>query len=194
MLDELVTSLGKVGLKVNAAKTDVLTTQARPRKILTTRVGLEIGVLDQSSSHKWLGCMLSTARVGKRHDDVDHQLQSAALAFHFHNGFSVTKWFQWHIVRNCLMLLHRWFVLQLGTRNAQKLDAHCRKLFRRVVRPPTEIDWNEPWHTILHTSQKRHLRTFLRLKGSKKKINDWNTMVSKYGQQNICVNIGKYNC
>ena len=52
MLDKLVTSLGKVGLKLNAAKTKVLTTQAQPPKTLTTRAGLEIGVSDQSSSHK----------------------------------------------------------------------------------------------------------------------------------------------
>ena len=35
MLDKLVTSLGKVGLKLNAAKTKVLTTQAQPPKTLT---------------------------------------------------------------------------------------------------------------------------------------------------------------
>ena len=61
MLDKLVTSLGKVGLKLNAGKTKVLITQAQPPKTLTTRAGLELGVLDQSSSHKWLGCMFSTA-------------------------------------------------------------------------------------------------------------------------------------
>ena len=46
MLGKLVTSLGKVGLKPNAAKTKVLRTQAKPPKTLTTRAGLEIGVLD----------------------------------------------------------------------------------------------------------------------------------------------------
>ena len=57
MLDELVTSLGKVGLKLNAAKTKALTTQAQPPKTLTTRAGLEIAVLDQSSSHSgWAVC------------------------------------------------------------------------------------------------------------------------------------------
>ena len=44
MPDKLVTSLGNVGLKLNAAKTKVLTTQAQPPKTLTTRAGLEIGV------------------------------------------------------------------------------------------------------------------------------------------------------
>ena len=61
---------------------------------------------------------------------------------------------KWHIVRNFLMLLHRCFVLQLGTTNAQKFGAHCGKLFRRVVGPPADIDWNEPWHTILHAGFK----------------------------------------
>lgn len=47
-------------------------------KTLTTRTGLEIGVLDQSSSHKWLSCMLSMASTGRRQDDIDHRLQHAA--------------------------------------------------------------------------------------------------------------------
>ena len=43
--DKLVTSLGKAGLKLNAAKTKVLTTQAQPPKTLRTRAGLGIEVL-----------------------------------------------------------------------------------------------------------------------------------------------------
>ena len=82
--DKLVTSLGKVGLNLNAAKTKVMTTPAQPPKTLTTRAGLEIAVLDQSSSDKRLGCMLSTANAGRRKDDMDHRLQSAARSFHAH--------------------------------------------------------------------------------------------------------------
>ena len=32
----------------------------------------------------------------------------------------------------------------------RKLDAHCRKLLRRMVGPPPGINWNGPWHDILH--------------------------------------------
>ena len=42
-LDKLVTSLEKVGLKLNAAKTKALTTQAQPPKTLTTRAGCSVG-------------------------------------------------------------------------------------------------------------------------------------------------------
>ena len=42
MLGKLVISLGKAGLKLRAAKTKALTTQAPPPKTLTTRAGLEI--------------------------------------------------------------------------------------------------------------------------------------------------------
>ena len=34
-------------------------------------------------------------------------------------------------------------------------DVQCRKLLRRVVGPPADIDWNQPWHTILHAWQDR---------------------------------------
>jgi len=32
----------------------------------------------------------------------------------------------------------------------RKLDAHCRKLLRRMVGPPPDINWNGPWHEVLH--------------------------------------------
>ena len=32
----------------------------------------------------------------------------------------------------------------------RKLDAHCRKLLRRMVGPPLGINWDGPWHDILH--------------------------------------------
>ena len=65
MLDKLVTSLGKVGYKLNAAKTKALTTQVQPPKTWTTRAGLEIALLEQSLSHKWLGYMMLYVVDGK---------------------------------------------------------------------------------------------------------------------------------
>ena len=32
----------------------------------------------------------------------------------------------------------------------RKLDVHCRKLLRPMIGPPPGINWNEPWHDILH--------------------------------------------
>ena len=65
MLDELMTSLGKVGLKLAAAKAKVLISYATTEDI-DDRARLEIAVLDQSPSHKWLGCMLSTENASRR--------------------------------------------------------------------------------------------------------------------------------
>ena len=134
-----VTSLEKVGLKLNAAKTKVLTTQVQPPKTLTTRAGLEIAVLDQSSSHKWLGCMLSTENAGKRPDDIDHRLQSAARAFHVHKWIlcdkvvsmaSPLRFFDVMITSVvCFAAGHR----KIHTTDLRKLDVHCRKLLRRAV-------------------------------------------------------------
>ena len=80
VIDKFVTSLGKVGFKLNAK---ALTTQVQPPKALTTRDGLEIALLEQSLSHKRLGYMLATENAG-RLGDIDHRLQSAARAFHVH--------------------------------------------------------------------------------------------------------------
>ena len=96
MLDKLVTSLEKVGLKLNAAKTKALTTQAQPPKTLTTRAGLEIAVLDQSSISGWVVCC---RRKMQAHDRTILATDYNVRPVHsmFTNGFSVTKWFQWHL-------------------------------------------------------------------------------------------------
>ena len=155
MLDKLVTSLGNVGLKLNAAKTKALTTQAQPPKTLTTRAGLEIAVLDESSSHKWLGCMLSTENAGIRQDDIDHRLQSAARAFHVHKWILCDKMVSMASRLKCFDAMitsvvcfaagHR----KIYTTGFRKLDVHCWKLLRRVVGPPADIDWNQKKKTAM---------------------------------------------
>ena len=37
----------------------------------------------------------------------------------------------------------------------RKLDVHCCKLLRQVVGPPGNIDWTQPWHSILHQWNQR---------------------------------------
>ena len=44
---------------------------------------------------------------------------------------------------------------KIYTSDLRKQNVHCRKLFRRVVCPPPGIDWNQPWHTILHAWHRR---------------------------------------
>ena len=51
----------------------------------------------------------------------------------------------------CFAAGHR----KIYTNDLRKLDVHCRKLLRRVVGPPADIDWNQPWHTILHSWHNR---------------------------------------
>ena len=72
-----------VGLQLNAQTTKVPTTQARPPSQLQTPNGLTISVLDRESSHKWLGCMLTTSTVQITTCDVECRLQAAAKVFVF---------------------------------------------------------------------------------------------------------------
>ena len=81
MLNALVTCLEQVGLKLKASKTKVLTTQAQPPSTLTTPAGLELEVLEQTKTHKWLGCILSTLNMGNRQQDMNYSLQNASRAF-----------------------------------------------------------------------------------------------------------------
>ena len=81
MLDTLVTCLEQVGLKLNASKTKVLTTQAQPPSTLTTPAGLELEVLERTKSYKWFGCLLSMINMGNRQQDMNYRLQNAPRAF-----------------------------------------------------------------------------------------------------------------
>ena len=92
----------------------------------------------------------------------------------FENGFSVTKWFQWHLAWNFLMLwLHRWFVLQLGTAKFiqlifENLTCIAGNCFDALwVRQLTLIGTSHGIQYFMH--------------GTDGLINNWNTMVSKWG-------------
>ena len=81
LLDKLVENLAAVGLQLKVDKTKILTSQAQPPQSLQTPNGLTITIIDQESSHKWLGCMLTTTLEKSTTCDVGHRLQSAAKIF-----------------------------------------------------------------------------------------------------------------
>ena len=81
LLDKLVQFLGDAGLKLNAEKTVLITTQAQPPPFLTTSTGAVIKVKQKESGHKWLGCMLSAGGSQNSTVDIDYHLQSASRAF-----------------------------------------------------------------------------------------------------------------
>lgn len=62
LLDALITTLDKTGLKLNASKKVILTTQAQPPDHITTRAGHTIVVKDSFGTQKWLGSGLSSSR------------------------------------------------------------------------------------------------------------------------------------
>ena len=96
MLDELVTSLGKVGLKLNAAKTKALTTQAQPPKTLTALVWRLQCWTSRRPISGWAVCCRRKMQADDRTIlTTDYKVQPVHSMFT--NGFFVTKWFQWHL-------------------------------------------------------------------------------------------------
>ena len=156
MLDALVACLEQVGLKLNASKTKVLTTQAQPPSTLTTPAGLELEVLEPTNSHKWLGCPLSTANTGNRQQEMNYRLQNASRAFQANRWILCDKnvslalrlkFFDAMVTSVvCFAAGHR----KVYVGELRKLDVHCRKLLRRMVGPPPDANWNGPWHEVLH--------------------------------------------
>ena len=81
LLDKLEQFLGDAGLKLNAEKTVLITTQAQPPPFLTTSTRAVIKVKEKEAGHKWLGCMLSAAGSKNAILDIDYHLLSASRAF-----------------------------------------------------------------------------------------------------------------
>ena len=73
LLEKLVQFLGNAGLKLNAEKTVLITTQAQPPPFLSTSTGAVIKVKQKESGHKWLGCMLPAPGSKNSTFDIDFQ-------------------------------------------------------------------------------------------------------------------------
>ena len=71
LLDHLVRCCSHVGLLLNMDKTTkILTTEAQPPSQLFTPNGLVVDILSGLTSHKWLGCQLSSMGSANTQNDV----------------------------------------------------------------------------------------------------------------------------
>ena len=156
VLDVLIHELAQVGLILNPDKTVALTTEAQPPANLTTAGGTTIRVIERASAQKWLGCMLTTARGGACDLDVEHHLQAANKAFQANKWLLTDKatslsnrlrYFD-KVVSPvaCFGACHR----TIYQEDLRTMDVQFRKLLRRIVPPPGDLDWTQPFHEILH--------------------------------------------
>ena len=132
---------------------------------LSTPAGLELEVLEPTNSHKWLGCLLSTANMGNRQQDMKYRLQNASRAFQANRwilcdkNVSIAlrlKFFDAMVTSVvCFAAGHR----KVYVGELRKLDVHCRKLLRRMVGPPPDANGNGPWHEVLHESHPHRTAT-----------------------------------
>ena len=158
LLDKLVENvenLAAVGLQLNAEKTKILTSQAQPPARLQTPNGLTISIVDQESSHKWLGCMLTTTLEKSTTWDVDHRLQSASRVFNANrwilcdSRIAISKRLEYF---DCVISPVACYAAGHGSiykQDLHRFDVLQRRLLRSVVGPPRNVDWTQPWHEIL---------------------------------------------
>ena len=156
LLDKLVQFLGDEGLKLNAEKAVLITTEAQPPPCLTTSTGVVITVKEKESGHKWLGCMLFSAGSKSATLDIDHHLQSANRAFFANKSILLTRNVS---IRNKIKFFDAIVTptacfgagpQSIGTADMDKFDIHFRRMIRCVVGAPGGICWHDPWHKILH--------------------------------------------
>ena len=156
MLETLMEELACVGLCLNASKTVVLTNEAQPPSCLILTNQEAIVVKANNVGHKWLGCILSAGADGRSTLDITFHLQAASRAFFANKQILCDK-----KVRLAVRL--RFFdrvitpvaLFASGHRTIRmsdlyKLDVAFRKMLRMIVGPPNFVEWNAPWHDILH--------------------------------------------
>ena len=160
-LDKLVQFLGDAGLKLNAEKTVLITTEAQPPPCLTTSTGAVIKVKERASGHNWLGCMLSSAGSKIAALDIDYHLQSANRALFANKSIFLSRNVS---IRNKLKFLDA-IVTPIACFGAgprciriadmDKFSIHFRRMIRCVVGAPGGICWSDPLHEILHIWNQR---------------------------------------
>ena len=156
MLETLTEELAYVGLCLNAGKTVALTNEAQPPQCLILTNQETIVVKGNDVGHKWLGCILSTGAIGRSTLDITYHLQAASRTFFANKQILCDK-----KVRLAVRL--RFFdrvitpvaLFASGHRTIRmsdlcKLDVVYRKMLRMIVGPPNFVEWNAPWHDILH--------------------------------------------
>ena len=168
LLDELVRQCARVGLILNAKKTKILTTEAQAPCQLTTPAGMSVDVLSGLSTHKWLGSLLSSRGSGHTAADVEFHLSSASRAFYANRQTLCDKNVSiLHRLRcfdavvspvACFAAGHR--AVHQGDLN--RLDVAFRKHLRQLVGPPANIQWDAPWHEILHEWNARAMEYWAR--------------------------------
>ena len=137
-------------------KTLVLTNEAQPPQCLMLTNQKTIVVKGNDVGHKWLGCILSAGTNGRSTLDITYHLQAASRPLFANEQILCDK-------RVRLAVRLRFFdrVItpvalfasghqKIRMSDLYKLDVVYRKMLRMTVGPPNFVEWNAPWHDILH--------------------------------------------
>ena len=106
--------------------------------------------------HKWLGCILSAGADGRSTLDITFHLQAASRAFFANKQILYDKKVRLAVrLRFLDRVITPVALFASGHRTVRmsdlyKLDVAFRKMLRMIVGPPNFVEWNAPWHDILH--------------------------------------------
>ena len=155
LLESLTQELAELGLLLNGDKTVVLTNEAQSPSHLWTQTGIKLQVKNGAGGRKWLGCILSVGKAGRRTSGFNHQCKllpkssllikpSSVAGMCLSNGR--LQYFDAVVSPVGVFGLGHCIVQQ---KDLHQLDVACRKFLRAVVRPLSNL-WSHPWHEILH--------------------------------------------
>ena len=106
--------------------------------------------------HKWLGCILSAAAYGRSTLDTTYHLQAASRASFANKQIlcdkkvrlAVRLRFFDRVITPLALFASGHGTIRMSA--LYKLDVVFRKMLRMIVGPPSFVEWNAPWHDILH--------------------------------------------
>ena len=106
--------------------------------------------------HKWLGCILSAGAYGRSTLDTTYHLQAASRAFLANKQIlcdkkvllAVRLRFSDRVITPVALFASGHRTIRMS--DLHKLDVVFRKMLRMIVGPPSFLEWNAPWHEILH--------------------------------------------
>ena len=154
LLDDLVRCCSGVGLRLNVTKTKIVTSEAQAPAQSLTPAGSIVDILPPAASHKWLGCLLSSKSSRASSADVDFHLQAASRAFLANKQILLDgnvclkqrlEFFDAVVTPVACFAAGHGAIFHADIR---QFDVEFRKLLRRIVGPPADIQWDMPWHII----------------------------------------------
>ena len=157
-MELLIEELRRIGLELNVSKTKIITNEIQVQNFIVIG-GTEVGIVEESGKHRYLGRYLSGVFENRGTIEVAHRIQCAWQKFGRHSSTLLNKnvsiklrlkLFDSTVTPSLLFGLS---VLPITQVNMDKITVCQRKMIRKIVgwtRHP-----GDEWETVMHNMKQK---------------------------------------